>query len=118
MFHDDCKPARPVSILEMHGTDDSLIPWGGGGSPPLDPVETVSQRWRTLDGCLGAAVVSQTGITKTSLWSHCASGSKVRLDAVAGGHHTWFGSELDPVSGEPDANLVIGTFLGSIQPTG
>jgi hypothetical protein len=42
----------------------------------------------------------------------------VRLDGVAGGRHTWFGSEIDPVSGEPDANLVIGTFLGSIHPTG
>jgi len=50
MFADECRPARPVSILEMHGTDDSLVPWQGGTT--TNPVDTVIQRWRTLDGRL------------------------------------------------------------------
>jgi len=110
MFADECRPARPVSILEMHGTDDSLVPWQG--SATTNPVDTVIQRWRTLDGCVGGPILSQSGITKTSLWSHCAAGTTVRLDGVEGGHHSWFGA----VPGEPNANAVIWSFLSGLPP--
>ena len=110
MFADECRPARPVSILEMHGTDDSLVPWQG--SATTNPVDTVIQRWRTLDGCVGGPILSQNGITKTSLWGHCAAGTTVRLDAVVGGHHSWFGA----VPGEPNANAVIWSFLSKLPP--
>jgi len=109
MFADECRPGRPVSILEMHGTDDSLVPWQG--SATTNPVDTVIQRWRTLDGCVGGPILSQSGITKTSLWSHCAAGTTVRLDAVVGGHHSWFGA----VPGEPNANAVIWSFLSNLR---
>jgi poly(3-hydroxybutyrate) depolymerase len=26
---DDCQPSRPVSVLDVHGTDDQLIPYLG-----------------------------------------------------------------------------------------
>jgi polyhydroxybutyrate depolymerase len=118
MFADECKPTRPVSILEIHGTDDSAIPWQGGGSPPTSPVETVVQHWRTLNGCVGNPTLRQNGITKTSQWTNCTGGTSVRLDTVVGGHHTWFGSELNPVPGEPNANTLIWQFLGTLRQTG
>jgi polyhydroxybutyrate depolymerase len=110
MFADECKPTRPVSILEMHGTDDTLVPWQGGAT--TNPVDTVIQRWRTIDGCVGGPILSQNGLSKTSVWSHCASGTTVRLDAVQGGYHAWFGA----VPGEPKANAVIWSFLSKLPP--
>ena len=113
MRPDDCSPSRPISILQMHGTDDC---WDGGCPfPELLGAEAVNQRWRTIDGCAGDPTISQIGITKTSQW-RCNAGVTVRLDAITGGHHTWFGCQLcNPVPGEPDANSVIWSFFSGLQ---
>jgi polyhydroxybutyrate depolymerase len=113
---DDCQPARSVSILEMHGTLDAQHPWQGYGPHSASPVDAVIQRWTQLDGCAGNPTLTQTGITVTSVWKQCQGGAVVRLDKVVGGHHTWFGSNLDPVAGEPNANTVIWSFFSSLPP--
>jgi polyhydroxybutyrate depolymerase len=119
MWWDDCNPARPIPILEMHGTADTHVPYQGGRSTyhgmTMPSVTAVIQRWITLDGCVGEPVLSQAGITKTSLWKRCNGGAVVRLDTIKGGHHTWFGSTFDPVPGEPNANTVIWDFLRQFQ---
>ncbi len=111
---DACHPARPVSILELHGTLDN---YDGGGPLNVLSVAAVAQRWTALDGCTGAPTESQTGITMTSVWKPCKSGTVVRLDTVIGGHHTWFGSPYDPVPGEPDANTVVWDFFSGVSRT-
>ncbi len=113
---DPCQPARPVSILEMHGTLDSQHPWDGGGPHNASPVDAVIQRWTQMDGCAGGPALSQAGITLTSAWT-CQSGAIVRLDKVVGGHHTWFGAPFDPVAGEPNADVVIWNFFNSLHPS-
>jgi polyhydroxybutyrate depolymerase len=118
MVVDACRPARPVSILEMHGTDDVLIPYTGGrsGGEDFPSSAAVIQHWLTLDGCPGSPSVSHSGITTTSIWKGCQAGTLVRLDTVEGGHHTWFGSAFDPVDGEPNANTTIGDFFRTVRP--
>ena len=115
MWWDDCQPARPIPILEMHGTSDANVPYDGGGSTyhgqAMPPVMTVIHRWVAYDGCTGAPVPSLAGITTTSLWNRCGGGSVVRLDTVVGGNHTWFGSTFDPVPGEPNSSAVVWDFL-------
>jgi polyhydroxybutyrate depolymerase len=119
MYWDDCQPARPISILEMHGTLDANLPYDGGRSTyhgqRLPSVASVVQRWVGLDACPGQPVLTQAGITQTSSWNGCGGGSVVRLDTVVGGHHTWFGSAFDPVPGEPDSNSVVWSFLHQFQ---
>jgi polyhydroxybutyrate depolymerase len=115
MSSDACQPARPVSVLEMHGTRDTALPWAGGGPHGARPVDEVNQLWRTLDGCTGDPIPSQSGITKTSSWNKCTAGTVVRLDTVVGGKHTWFGSDFDPVPREPDANAVIWSFFSGLH---
>jgi poly(3-hydroxybutyrate) depolymerase len=73
------------------------------------------QRWVTLDGCAANPTVTQSGIAETSVWKQCQGGAVVRLDKVVGGHHQWFGSELDPVPGEPNANTAMWSFFSSLQ---
>lgn len=109
----DARLSKPVSLLEIHGTADDFIPYEGGG--PLSAPATLDmvKYWAMLDGCSGDPSVSQKGITKTSLWRRCAGGAVVRLDAVAGGHNTWFGSNVDSVAGEPDASAAVATWFFS-----
>ena len=111
---DPCAPSRPVSILEIHGTLDNQHPWEGSGPHHASPVDAVMQKWRDLDGCAPNPTVTVSGITETSRWSHCQGGAVVQLAKVARGHHTWFGSDLDPVPGEPDANTLIWSFFQSL----
>ena len=48
-----CQPSQPVSILEIHGTDDPLVPFDGGsllGRAFPSTATTVSD-WLAFDGC-------------------------------------------------------------------
>jgi polyhydroxybutyrate depolymerase len=111
----DNKLAKPVSVMEMHGTADSFLPYEGGGGLNAPPTLDIVKYWATVDGCTGDPSVNQSGITKTTLWKHCSGTSVVRLDTVTGGHNTWFGSTLDPVQGEPKASAAVWDFFNSVH---
>lgn len=116
MRPDACSPARALSILEMHGSNDC---WTGGCPyPELLGVDALIQRWRTIDGCTGDPVRIQVGITDTAEWKACNAGTVVRLDTVNGGLHQWYGSSFNPIPGEPDANTVVWDFLSGLKPRG
>jgi polyhydroxybutyrate depolymerase len=111
----DNKRAKPVSVMEMHGTADSFAPYGGGGVLNVPPTPDVVKYWAMVDGCTGDPSVNQSGITKTTLWKHCSGTSVVRLDTVTGGHSTWFGSTVDPVPGEPKASAAVWDFFNGVH---
>jgi polyhydroxybutyrate depolymerase len=115
MVYEDCRPARPVPLLEMHGTADEIAPITGGVlGMPTPAVGSFVQTWARLDGCVGGPLDSRNGITTTSQWAQCASKAVVRLDTIEGGHHTWFGSGIDPIAVEPNATDVAWSFLSNL----
>jgi len=50
----DCNPSKPVSVLHMHGTSDSTVPYAPATGPGA---ESSVEQWATHDGC---------GTTRTS----------------------------------------------------
>ncbi len=50
----DCAPTEPVSVLEIHGTADEAVAYGGGLLPTGEPLpsahETIA-RWADYNGC-------------------------------------------------------------------
>jgi polyhydroxybutyrate depolymerase len=116
LLHDDpaCHPTEPVSVLAMIGTDDFNFPYEGGGPMNTYSAMDAIHLWTTLDQCGSVPTTSQAGITTATVWSSCKLGTSVRLDTITGGHHTWFGSDFDPVPGEPSANTVVGDFLSGL----
>jgi polyhydroxybutyrate depolymerase len=113
---DSCNPSRAISVLEMHGTADSLIPYEGGttaGLGSFPPTMSVMKRWASLDGC-SAPTSTQSGITTNYRWAGCRDGSSVVLDAIAGEDHTWFAPANLP--GEPDATQVAWDFFSQAPP--
>ena len=70
---DACQPGKPVSILEMHGTLDSVHPWQGGGPHLAFGVEEVIHRWVALEASrrprygVTALVASTCGSTRLSV---------------------------------------------------
>jgi polyhydroxybutyrate depolymerase len=128
-----CSPARPVSVLIMHGTDDPLVPWQGGaltigphrGARLLSVADSAAY-WAAKDGCAGPSeklwepdADSQDG---TRVWRQsygpCAEGTDVVLYGIEGGGHTWPGGWqylpqviVGPTSRDINANEVIWRFF-------
>jgi polyhydroxybutyrate depolymerase len=53
-----CRPSRPVSVLQVHGTADPLIKYDGGKLPeasaPFPGARTTIATWAAYDGCDGS----------------------------------------------------------------
>lgn len=108
---DACHPTRPISILEMHGTGDTVVAFEGGylAGALLPPTTSVMTQWAARDGCASSPTVTQSGITKRTAWSGCREGAVVVLDAVAGADHFWFAPANDPA--QPNATAVVWDFF-------
>jgi polyhydroxybutyrate depolymerase len=89
-----CAPSQPVSVFEVHGTADPVVPFAGGnmlgrgGYSDIVPPPAMAQRWRDIDGC-PAPVEDVTGSVHRFTAAGCADGTEVVFVAVDGGGHTW-----------------------------
>lgn len=89
---DDCKPARPITVLSFRGTADSVVPYAGGASNPPNGLPTIHflgavgtfEKWAMLDGCMGTPTADNNGC-KT--YSQCNAGVEVTLCTIDGGGH-------------------------------
>ncbi len=105
-----CAPTRPVSVLDIHGTADMLIPYS------LQP-KTLALA-TAMDGCTGVATSSPPappsgGDTTCVTYSGCPSGIEVSACSVQGGGHCWFGSP-DCGTGAAEVLCAGGGGLGSL----
>lgn len=101
----ECSDASPTSVLQVNGTADDRVPYGGGpgkaltasGSPRVDgpSVESVNATWRTIDGC--APPVSSSSGDVTTLRAACPDGRAVELVTITGAGHQWPGGVASPV---------------------
>jgi polyhydroxybutyrate depolymerase len=104
-LQDSCKPAHPVSVLVINGTDDPINPFNGGEvhvlgqrqGAVLSSSATIAA-FRAIDGCTQTFTTKRTaasnGDTFTAFqrWDDCAQGSTVELASVQGGGHAWPGA--------------------------
>lgn len=93
-----CAPARPVSVLQVHGVaDDSILFEGGAinGRPYTSARQTIG-RWAGADGCPaeateGAAFDADAAVpgddVTPQVWGPCRDGTAVALWAIEGGGH-------------------------------
>lgn len=107
-----CRPARPVSVLAVHGTADTAVPIAGGGR--FAPFVDVVARWRGFDGCGEAGSVSTAGPATRTEWT-CGNGSAVASVVLAGVGHTWPGAPLAGLPWGPaetfDASDAVADFF-------
>jgi polyhydroxybutyrate depolymerase len=85
-----CAPARPLPVLEIHGTADQVFPYGGRPRVYKASVQRFLGRWRRIDGCHGNGnrLKLAPGVTEVA-WRHCSAATRVehvRLDRRA---HGW-----------------------------
>jgi polyhydroxybutyrate depolymerase len=93
-----CAGKDPVSVLEIHGTSDAVIAYGGGfiGVNAFPSAPTTAADWAKIDGC-GAADTSGAPLdldaslpgneTTITAYPGCKGGASVQLWTVQGGAH-------------------------------
>lgn len=97
----DCQPKQPVHVLQIHGTQDDVIGFGGGCFIPfflcypgaLDSIEI----WADYNGCSGVAqevgtldLVSNIGgaeTTRLAITKDCSATGETELWSIANGNH-------------------------------
>jgi polyhydroxybutyrate depolymerase len=86
------QPPRPVSVIHFHGTDDALVPYGGGtGRSPTSflPVADSVAFWVAHDGCDPTPSTETIGVSRRETYTGGRDGSEVTLWTIEGGGHGW-----------------------------
>lgn len=92
-----CSPSRGVSVYEVHGTNDSAIPyWGGtfvgvGGAviTVLSAPASVA-RWAAMDKCSATPLVTYPSRSiQLAIFGYCKRLRLVTLRSIIGGVHQW-----------------------------
>ena len=108
-----CHPARPLSVLEVHGTSDPVVPYGATSGHGHGSVRGYLALWRRLDGCppgwqrrrLSAPILM---LTRTG----CRDGTVVSHVRITGGGHTWPGTPFGTVGPSfPTSRAVLQFFI-------
>ncbi|WP_327351147.1 alpha/beta hydrolase family esterase [Streptomyces sp. NBC_01304] len=90
----NCRPSRPVPVIDFHGTGDATIPYLGDEERGLPAIRDWTARWASRNGCATRPTTETVApdITLTN-WTKCRSGADVRHVAVTDGGHTWPGAD-------------------------
>jgi polyhydroxybutyrate depolymerase len=125
-----CKPSRPVSVWEAHGTADPLVPYKGGavrgrgGLSHSISATAMVDIWRSADGCQGnptSQVLSNVGdgtVVHRFDSTDCAASTEVVFYQVDNGGHTWPGGKqylpkaiIGPTTRALDGSEAIAQFF-------
>lgn len=125
-----CRPKRPVAVVMFSGTDDPLVPYGGGSvrgnRGKTLGAEATASFWARTNGCAAEPERSELPVTDTgdptrvslARYTGCRPGAEVRLYTIHGGGHTWPGGRpylpafvVGKVSRQIDADRVMWEFF-------
>ncbi len=93
----ECAPPRAVPVLQLNGTDDSLVPYEGGfelagvTDGAFVGARDSAEAWAARDGCATAPSETRTaGAATCETWTGCDDGAEVVLCTLPGAGHCWF----------------------------
>lgn len=106
-----CDPTSPISMLIMHGTEDTVLPWAGSnnGALSLLSADAAILEWVGHNECDTRSSSSTDHIKpglslKHRVYDQCKDNKEVHLYAVEGGGHAW-------PTGDIDAKQIIADFF-------
>ena len=84
----DCTPARPLSVLEIHGTADPIVPYRNSSGQPDEDIPAFIAAWARRDGCSSRSQPQRVSATVTRFrWPGCRAGARVEHLRLTGGRH-------------------------------
>lgn len=109
-----CTPSRPVPVLDIHGTGDTTIPYGGDGQRDLPDVQTWVRDWSVRNHCDPSPREAQVGDDVLKVTYKGCDADVVHV-AVTDGGHSWPGSDASSGPGYVtqtfEASELIGSFF-------
>ena len=109
-----CAPSRPVPVLDIHGTGDTTIPYGGDGQRDLPSIQTWVRDWAVRDHCDQDPRTTQVGDDVLKFTYKGCKADVVHV-AVTDGGHSWPGSDASSGPGYVtqtfEAHELIGAFF-------
>jgi len=112
-FNDD---GVAVSVIEFHGTADSVIPYAGGTGSLMGykvknvlPVEQTINYWVTRDHCRKKPDKTLSDGVLKETFSGGSGGSAVCLVSIEGGGHVWPGGRCAGLLGDKPSRKVNAT---------
>jgi polyhydroxybutyrate depolymerase len=113
---DGCRPGEPVSVMAIHGADDTNIPIDGGPGSGISDHDFFSPRLSIehlarVNGCATdtTAVDPVNADVTRRTWAGCDDNVTVQFVEVAGASHAWMGRPTTLLqwllSGRPYRNL-------------
>jgi polyhydroxybutyrate depolymerase len=85
-----CHPARPISILDVHGTSDQIVSYRGRGADHDGRVRDVMDGWARREGCRARPRARRIDRFVVRLeWPRCRGGVRVAHLRIEGGRHAW-----------------------------
>jgi polyhydroxybutyrate depolymerase len=114
----DCHVKRPVSILEFHGTADTVNPYNGDPAKREPPVTKWLDGWVNTDGCSTVPTTAPVNSQTTAYtWSGCDNQASIIHYKIAGGQHVWpdelFNQVTDGQTKTVNAATVIWHFFAT-----
>ena len=119
---DNCAPAKPVSLVAIHGTDDAEVPFDDEAltAPPTTLTGVAAtlppsvKFWIAVNGC-GAATKSPFAMDVVRTTLSTCTGTEVVFYAIQGGTHAWPGESggagSQPPMSELRASSIISQFF-------
>jgi polyhydroxybutyrate depolymerase len=111
-----CTPSHPTSVITLHGTDDSVLPYEGGDG--MNSAEGVLDYWTELDGITTEPATGSTEdggtLVESVVYTGGLAGTEVHHYRVVGGDHVWFDLEVDGA----DTNRLIWEFVSRFSRDG
>ncbi|PIQ83327.1 MAG: polyhydroxybutyrate depolymerase [Candidatus Omnitrophica bacterium CG11_big_fil_rev_8_21_14_0_20_63_9] len=92
-----CHPSHPVSILMVHGTADTYVPYAGGdGAATADhrmdaSQDAVAAFWVRHNGCVASPHGGRQGNVEILEHTDCQGTSATKRYTIHGGGHAWPG---------------------------
>jgi polyhydroxybutyrate depolymerase len=94
----DCKPSRPIPVINVRGRTDNLVPFGGNNTWPSAMADFT--KWSEIDGCTDTPVAVPMH-PACQMRTKCAGGVEVLLCSIDGGH-VLYGDAARQMSAIPD----------------
>lgn len=89
----DCRPVRPITVVEFHGTADEIVSYYGVGLFGFQGARKSLATWAALDGCSGDPVRTQLkGLSRDETFVDCRGGTRVGLVSIAFAFHEVYGN--------------------------
>ncbi|MFG2174872.1 alpha/beta hydrolase family esterase [Streptomyces niveus] len=91
---ENCRPSRPVPVIDFHGTGDVTIPYEGDAERGLPAIPDWTAGWAERNDCRARprtrTIEPDITITRRT---GCDHGAEVHHVAITGGGHTWPGAD-------------------------